>query len=179
MCWLILCVSVTERQDARIFGRTLFGIFLWVCFGWDLRWISSLSKVDFPPSSGWTSCSQLQAWIEQKGWSCLEQEGTLLHDCWAGASVFPAFGVELKHQLFLNLEPGRSGIETENVSSLGCQAFGLRLVTPLASLGLSSQLQISASIIRRANFLCVCVCERAHICIHTQSISSVSLVNSD
>ena len=157
MCWLILCVSVTERQDAQIFGRTLFGIFLWVCFGWDLRWISSLSKVDFPPWSGWTSCSQLQAWIEQKGWSCLEQEGTLLPDCWAGASVFPAFGVELI-QLFLNLEPGRSGIETENVSSLGYQAFSLRLVTPSASLGLSSQLQISASIIRRANCVCVCVC---------------------
>ena len=155
MWWLILCVD--WATGAHIFDQTLFWVFLWGYFWMRLTFESVDWEKQTALPNGWASSNQLKAWLEQKGWPLPSNREFLLPDClWASTSVFPAFTLELKHQLFLN----PAGLQTGTAPSV---FLGLQLAdSPL-----------SASIITWANFLwwtslCVWVCEHTQTHTHTR-----------
>ena len=129
--WLILCVNLTRLEGAQIiWSDIVLGVSI-ECF-----WVKLIfemvdwSKVDCLLYSGWVSSNHLKAWVEQKGWGRGNSLAARLIEM--GHWFPPAFGLRLKHQLFLSLQPRGFQTETYTSSSPGspsCQQQILGLLS--------------------------------------------------
>ena len=95
--------KLTGLQDAQTFGQTLFWVSLWVFLGKIKIWFHRLSKADCTLCDGRSSFNQMKVWMELKG--LLRGNFSCLTTYKLGIGFFLAFGLKLKHQLFLGLKP--------------------------------------------------------------------------
>ena len=99
-----------EALGANIFAQTLFGVYLLRCFWmrWTFKLVDWVMWIAPHPQSVWALFNQLKTWTEQKGWLSPKKE-RIPFDCLSAFELehglFPAFRLELKHQLFLCGEP--------------------------------------------------------------------------
>lgn len=95
----VMCALDGATRGPDIWSNIILGVSGSVCLDEMNIWLSRLRKADCPPQCRWAS-SQRKAWVEQ--W--VGKRKLLLPDCLQlGLWSFPAFGLALKHWLFLKL----------------------------------------------------------------------------